>query len=888
MQRRRQRHRRRPGECGGSARSRRRADGEVRDRRSRRDGWSAALVTLEPIGDLGRKGRRRDCRGLSGACRSSACRRARRTRSSAATTSCARLAAATTPRWRRQRARARGRARLAGAGQVAAACRTWRRVGEDARRDQRRLLQRASATLRAVGGRACASSLGLDDRATAEAVRVGDRPLVPAGDAGPRSHRRSRASSRCSPARRLRRRRRSSWCAGCSAALGAERPVVLVLDDLHWAEPLLLDLTEHLVEWSRDVPLLVLAAARPELRDVRVSLATPGRLVARRRGAGRSRRQRRRRGSRPMWSVPRSCRPAWRATCWQRARATHCSSASSCACWSMTARCEREGDRWVAAVDLARLELPPTIHALLVGAHRTARARGSHRARTRRGRGPALLARARSPQLLPRELRAGLDAQLESLRRSELIEPDAAWFLGEPVLRFHHVLIRDAAYQRLLKEHARRAARAVRRLDRRAGRRRRRARRAARSAPRQAHHDTCRGSARSTTQGRALGERAARHLAARRPARARARRRRRRREPAGPRRSLPRCRRRRRAPTSRSTGARRCSRAGDVDPRRARVRASSARFDRRLRRACAPGTPASPASTRCSPTRRRCAPTADAVAGGSGRARGRGRRRGRGQGALRARARRSSRLGQIGLRRPRSTGRWPRRGAWAIGGVPTRARGRAGRGAVGSEPGARARAAAASTSCACCASRRARRRSRPWRCAARRCSKRCAAAPTPHARCSRRRGVQSRSSASRTGFSRSTCSPASSSCSPAIPRRRSRCLRAAYEGLRDRGLGIDAAQAAALLARALLAQGRVEEADALSHESEALAGDDLQAAIAWRCVRAEALAAARRARGRGRARPRRGRARRRDRRAARPRRRPPRARRRVARRRPHQ
>ncbi len=69
-----------------------------------------------------------------------------------------------------------------------------------------------------------------------------------------------------------------------------------------------------------------------------------------------------------------------------------------------------------------------------------------------------------------------------------------------------------------------------------------------------------------------------------------------------------------------------------------------------------------------------------------------------------------------------------------------------------------------------------------------------------------------------------------------------RTLHGAYDGLRDLGLGIDAARAAALLARALLAQDRIEDAEALSHESEALAGDDLKAAIAWRGVRAEALA----------------------------------------------
>ena len=74
-----------------------------------------------------------------------------------------------------------------------------------------------------------------------------------------------------------------------------------------------------------------------------------------------------------------------------------------------------------------------------------------------------------------------------------------------------------------------------------------------------------------------------------------------------------------------------------------------------------------------------------------------------------------------------------------------------------------------------------------------------------------------------------------------------RSLRRPYDGLRDLCLGIDAARAAALLARALLAQDRIAEAETLSHESEALAGDDLKAAIAWRGVRAEALAGAARA-----------------------------------------
>src|SRR5262249_1973915 len=68
-----------------------------------------------------------------------------------------------------------------------------------------------------------------------------------------------------------------------------------------------------------------------------------------------------------------------------------------------------------------------------------------------------------------------------------------------------------------------------------------------------------------------------------------------------------------------------------------------------------------------------------------------------------------------------------------------------------------------------------------------------------------------------------------------------RHLRLAYDGLRRYGLGIDAARAAALLGIALLQQERAAEAEELSHESEALAGDALQAAVPRRRVRAEAL-----------------------------------------------
>lgn len=50
-------------------------------------------------------------------------------------------------------------------------------------------------------------------------------------------------------------------------ALAAVRPVVLVIDDLHWAEPGLLDILESVCDWSRDAAVLVIALARPEFLD---------------------------------------------------------------------------------------------------------------------------------------------------------------------------------------------------------------------------------------------------------------------------------------------------------------------------------------------------------------------------------------------------------------------------------------------------------------------------------------------------------------------------------------------------------------------------------------------------------------------------------------------
>jgi tetratricopeptide (TPR) repeat protein len=48
-------------------------------------------------------------------------------------------------------------------------------------------------------------------------------------------------------------------------AIADERPLVLVFEDLHWADEGLLDFVDHLVEWAGGSPILVVCTARPEL-----------------------------------------------------------------------------------------------------------------------------------------------------------------------------------------------------------------------------------------------------------------------------------------------------------------------------------------------------------------------------------------------------------------------------------------------------------------------------------------------------------------------------------------------------------------------------------------------------------------------------------------------
>src|SRR5215831_11615691 len=196
------------------------------------------------------------------------------------------------------------------------------------------------------------------------------------------------------------------------AGLAAAQPVVLAIDDLHWAEPLLLDLVEHLVQWTTGVPLILLAAARPELRDTRSALTAPGRLatdVVMLGGLDAAAATRLAASVLGADALPAAL--AGRVLATSEGNPLFLGELVRMLVDDGALR--REGDRWIAGVDLATVEMPPTIHALL--AARIERLRAEDRLVLERaaivGR---QFSRAAVVHLLPRTI-ADIDARLEAL-----------------------------------------------------------------------------------------------------------------------------------------------------------------------------------------------------------------------------------------------------------------------------------------------------------------------------------------------------------------------------------------------------------------------------------------------------------------------------------------
>ncbi len=212
----------------------------------------------------------------------------------------------------------------------------------------------------------------------------------------------------------------------------AERPLVLVFDDVHWAEPTFLDLVEHVADLSRDAPILLVCVARPELLDARPAWGG-GKLNATAillEPLG------------PEEVAKLIDNLAAELGDAARARIAEAAEGNPLFVEEMLAMVGEEG---------GELEVPPTIQALL--AARLDRL--DPRERDVLGRASIegkVFHVGAVTALAPEDLRPEVRGHLLSLVRKELIRPDRSALPGEDAFRFRHLLIRDAAYQSLPKQ----------------------------------------------------------------------------------------------------------------------------------------------------------------------------------------------------------------------------------------------------------------------------------------------------------------------------------------------------------------------------------------------------------------------------------------------------
>jgi class 3 adenylate cyclase/tetratricopeptide (TPR) repeat protein len=245
----------------------------------------------------------------------------------------------------------------------------------------------------------------------------------------------------------------------CVESIAKRRPVVVIFEDIHWAEPTLLDLIEHLVDWSRGRSILVLAVARPELLELRPGWAG-GKLDAQTLlleplgGAATAEMTRSLLGDDIDAALVQRIEAV--------AEGNPLFVEQLVAMLVEDGLVERVGDQWRPTRDLSQIAVPPTISALL--AARLDRLPADERQTAERasvvGR---TFERVAVAELSPEPDRDAVPGHLRSLVRAELIRPDTSTAEIDETFRFRHILIRDAAYDSLPKRdradlHARFAA----------------------------------------------------------------------------------------------------------------------------------------------------------------------------------------------------------------------------------------------------------------------------------------------------------------------------------------------------------------------------------------------------------------------------------------------
>jgi class 3 adenylate cyclase/tetratricopeptide (TPR) repeat protein len=229
-------------------------------------------------------------------------------------------------------------------------------------------------------------------------------------------------------------------------ALGRERPVLALFEDIHWAESTFLDLLEQIVDQVADAQLLVVCTARPDFveRYPEWSMAPEAlRLELHRLTADETA------------VVAEHLLGATRLDESIRARVAAAAEGNPLFIEQLVSMLIDEGTihfeagEWRPAAEIESVAVPPTIHALL--AARLDRLAPDERSVVE----PASVighhfVRDAVEHLTPERARLELEGHLGSLTDKQLIERDLSRS-EELGYRFHHILIRDTAYEGILK-----------------------------------------------------------------------------------------------------------------------------------------------------------------------------------------------------------------------------------------------------------------------------------------------------------------------------------------------------------------------------------------------------------------------------------------------------
>ena len=230
-------------------------------------------------------------------------------------------------------------------------------------------------------------------------------------------------------------------------ALARLRPLLVLFEDVHWAETTFLELIEHVVDATDDAGLLVVCTTRPEFLERRPDWSTT---------AGSARIELERLTEDETSAVAEHLLGMAGLDERVRARIVQAAEGNPLFVEQLLSMLIDEGlirfenGVWRAEADIDRAVVPPTIQALL--AARLDYLEPEERAVIEPASvvGHVFFKDAVS-YLLPEPARHDLGARLGSLTDKQLVHPDLSHSLEEEAFRFHHILIRDTAYEGILK-----------------------------------------------------------------------------------------------------------------------------------------------------------------------------------------------------------------------------------------------------------------------------------------------------------------------------------------------------------------------------------------------------------------------------------------------------